>query len=195
MLMDTGSSEFWLISNTCPQRGRRVPIGPSTSQTFRSLGEGWDIKYSDGSSVTGSFVSDNVAIDSRILPGFQFETADTLEGALTTETDYDGVMGFGFPDSSETDAPTILDALVSAGFISSRMTGWKLSHNIDSRNDGEITFGEENTARFFKDTQVFVQNLPEEEKEHWRFSIDGILIDGSQVILARVGAISTLAAS
>ncbi|KAA1470374.1 acid protease [Dentipellis sp. KUC8613] len=190
VLMDCGSSEFWLVSDTCPQRGRRVPLGPSTSQTVQSWGEGWNVQYADGGAVTGSFVLDNIAIDGLILPGLPFGTADTLTGALVTAT-FDGIMGFGFTDASQTGAPTILDALARMGFISSKITGWKLSRNADGLNDGEIMFGGENAARFFKDKQVFVQNLPGGFKKDWRFSIDGISMDGSQVISARVGTVDT----
>ncbi|KAA1470372.1 acid protease [Dentipellis sp. KUC8613] len=190
VLMDCGSSEFWLVSDTCPQRGRRVPLGPSTSRTFRSSNKQWNAEYADGDTVTGSLVADNVAIGGRTLPGFQFGTADTLTGTLATEI-YDGIMGFGFTQTSETRAPTILDGLARMGFISRKITGWKLSRNADGRNDGEIMFGGENAARFFKDKQAFVQNLSRGSAKQWKFSIDEISMDGSRVMSARVGTVDT----
>ncbi|KAA1470384.1 acid protease [Dentipellis sp. KUC8613] len=190
VLMDCGSSEFWLVSDTSPQRGRRVPLGPSISQTVQSSSDGWNVQYDDGSTVTGSIVIDDVIIDGRTLPELRFGTADTLTGTLATAT-FDGIMGFGFSQVSQTRAPTILDALAITKKIPRAISGWKLSRNADGRNDGEIMFGEENAARFFKDKQVFVQNLPGGSKKEWRFSIDGISMDGSQVIPARVGIVDT----
>ncbi|KAA1470413.1 acid protease [Dentipellis sp. KUC8613] len=190
VLMDCGSSEFWLVSETCPQRGRRVPIGFSTSQTFQSLGDKWKARYADGAVVTGSFATDDVAIDGRILSELPFGTGNTLKGTLTTDT-YDGIMGFGFTESSKTGAPTILDALATTKKIPRAISGWKLSRNADGRNDGEIMFGGENDAVFFQDKQVVVQNLSGESNKNWKFNIDGISMDGFQIIPARVGIVDT----
>ncbi|KAA1470732.1 acid protease [Dentipellis sp. KUC8613] len=186
--MDSGSSEFWLVSDTCPQRGSRLTIGRSTSRTVRPVADHtWSAIYEDGSSVTGPLVMDKIDIEGRILPLFPFGAGDTLTGIPATST-YDGVMGFGPSKSSQTKIATILDSLVSAGYLSRGISGWKLSRHVDGRNDGEITFGEENTARFFQDRQVFVPNL---SSESWKFNIDGISMDGSEVMPARVGIVNT----
>ncbi|KAA1476476.1 acid protease [Dentipellis sp. KUC8613] len=190
VLVDCGSSEFWLVSDTCKQRGRRVPFGRSTSQTVQFWEGSWGTAYEDDSSLTGLFVLDDVTVGGRTLPGLPFGSAVTLTGTLAADP-YDGIMGFGFADSSRTGAPTILDALVDAGFISNHITGWKLSRNADGRNDGEITFGGENDAIFFKDRQVFVQNLSGGRFKTWKVSIDGISMDGSQIISAGVGIVDT----
>ncbi|KAA1472302.1 acid protease [Dentipellis sp. KUC8613] len=190
VVMDCGSSEFWLISDTCPQRGRRVPIGISNSETFQSSDEKWTTTYEDQSTLAGSIVTDDVAIGGRTLPGFSFGTADTLTGSLATAT-YDGVMGFGFSSTSRTGTPTILDALAAGSSIPSGISGWKLSRNADGRNDGEIMFGEENPLKFLPDEQVFVQNLSGGSTKEWKFSIDRISMDGSQVLPARVGFVDT----
>ncbi|KAA1473536.1 acid protease [Dentipellis sp. KUC8613] len=191
VLVDSGSSDFWLIRDTCPQRGLRLPVGPSISQTLRPVpGDSWMSQYEDGSSVSGFIVADNVAIDGLVLRGYPFGAGDMLIGTPATST-YDGIMGFGFSSSSQTRSTTILDTLAHTSLIPKRISGWKLSRNLDGRLDGELTFGGENTARFFQDKQVFVQNLPGGSKKDWRFSIDGISMDGSQVMSARVGIVDT----
>ncbi|KAA1470812.1 acid protease [Dentipellis sp. KUC8613] len=191
VLMDSGSSDFWLVSDTCPQLGGRLPIGRSTSRTVRPFDQRtYSAIYEDGSSVVGTMVTDTVYIEGRLLPQYPFGACNMLIGTPATST-YDGVMGFGFTESAQNEMATILDCLTKAGYLPNGMSGWKFSRNLDGRNDGEITFGGENFAKFFKERQVLVPNLSSGLGKKWEFNIDGISMDGLQVTRARVGIVDT----
>ncbi|TFY71560.1 hypothetical protein EVG20_g1444 [Dentipellis fragilis] len=190
VLMDSGSSEFWLISDKCPQRGRRNVIGPSTSQTVRPFGRQWSTGYEDKSTLAGAVVTDTVIVADRTLRGIPFGTADTLTNSLVNSP-YDGIMGFGFSSVSQTGGPTILEALSITGLIPAAISGWKLSRSADHGNDGEVSLGGENLARFFQEKQVFVPNLSGGVSKHWQFDIDGISFNGRRVTPGRIGVVDT----
>ncbi|TFY72171.1 hypothetical protein EVG20_g855 [Dentipellis fragilis] len=189
VLMDSGSSEFWVISEICRQRGRRNAIGTASSPLIADLGVRWGTGYEDGSTLSGTVVRDTVVIGDRTIRGFPFGAAQTLTDTLVTGI-YDGIMGFGLSSVSRTGAPTPLEAMAGS-LIPDAITGWKLARSADGRNDAEITLGGQNTAKFHPDSQVIVPNTSRGRSTTWRFTIDKIMMNGRTITDARVGIVDT----
>jgi hypothetical protein len=84
LIVDTGSSDTWCNTNSsdlcsqdpslCQQLGT---YNANSSSTYKYLNSDFELAYVDGSSAQGNYVSDNLTIGGKTLPGFEFGVAYT----------------------------------------------------------------------------------------------------------------------
>ncbi|KAM3068448.1 hypothetical protein ACMFMF_009264 [Clarireedia jacksonii] len=158
LIVDTGSSDTWLLDSTAdlctrPSLQRFYADGcttPFTSQnsstiitdTFDDSAE-FSISYADGSGAAGSFISDLFTIGNitlRAQLGLAYNTS------ITT-----GILGLGYTANEANGPflvyPTILDLLVSSKFIPT--SAYSLYLNDLSSSSGSILLGGIDTAKFY----------------------------------------------
>ncbi|TFY64842.1 hypothetical protein EVG20_g5805, partial [Dentipellis fragilis] len=73
MQMDTGSSDFWVYADVCPQRGNHKFASKSASSTMNINPQNkWGFSYGDGTKVAGVLAQDTLSIGSAQVQGYIF---------------------------------------------------------------------------------------------------------------------------
>ncbi|KAA1473182.1 acid protease [Dentipellis sp. KUC8613] len=173
IVADTGSSDFWVYSSTCPTRGNKnsvnTPILPGSKASF--------IAYENGVAVTTEITRDVVDFGGRAL-NMPFAAA-TEASALIADKPEEGVMGFALASGARMGLPPVLDTLFLSGLIQEPVTGWKIARHKDGKNDGEVVLGGVNPTKFVAQSLVTVKNL---DAVSWKAKVDGASIGNIRVM-------------
>ncbi|KAA1473167.1 acid protease [Dentipellis sp. KUC8613] len=173
IIADTGSTDFWVYSSTCPTRVRgdknSVNILPGPGSDTASL------RYENRVTLTAGIIREFVNFGGQFVD-MQFACATEVSANIDPQ---EGVMGFALASASSTGLPPVVDLLAESGLIPKRVTGWKLSRGIDGINDGELVLGGVNPTKFVAQSKVTVNNL---DTFHWRAPVDAAIIGNARVI-------------
>ncbi|TFY55880.1 hypothetical protein EVG20_g9156 [Dentipellis fragilis] len=199
IIVDTGSTDFWVYSLTCPTQVRicvlayfryllrmcmliimlfdpkgnknsvNAPILPGAATA--------NFGYENGVTLKAGVVRDTVNFGGHFL-GMPFAAATEVSESIANRPE-EGVMGFALASRSRVGLPPVLDLLTLSGAILERVTGWKLSHSSDGKNDGELVLGGVNTAKFIPESMVTVKNL---DAIHWQAQVDAAAVGNIHVI-------------
>jgi len=187
-LMDSGSADFWVGAEDCQAEdgsggcGNHIFLGPKSSSTFADSGKAFEVTYGSGD-VKGDIINDNVAIAGLKLNNHTFGVAsqESIDFASST-TPFDGLMGLAISTLSQQGVPTPPESLAAAGLIKAPITSFKISRLTDNKNDGEITFGGLDAAKFDAKTLVTFKNV--NTQGFWEGPLD-ITVDGTDLGLAK----------
>ncbi|PCH42313.1 acid protease [Wolfiporia cocos MD-104 SS10] len=164
-LMDSGSADMWVGSETCTTEGtnqgcgNHTFLGPDSSSTFVEVGTQFEVTYGTGQ-VQGVTCQDNVNIAGLALNNHTFGVANVESSDFSADNiPFDGLMGLAQSGISEEGVPTPVEALASNGLISQAIASFKISRLADQLNDGEITFGGLDATKFDANTLVTFDNV------------------------------------
>lgn len=90
----------------------------------------------------------------------------------------DGIMGLGFPEASQQGASTIMDVLVKAKLIDSKMFSVALSRATDGLNDGVVHFGRI-VKSYYTGDMTFSKSIS--DLGYWEIDIDDAAVDGKSL--------------
>ncbi|KAF7550702.1 hypothetical protein G7Z17_g5548 [Cylindrodendrum hubeiense] len=151
-LLDTGSSDTWVNSvdtDMCNSISLQETNGycmttfnPDDSDTYSLVDSGgFDITYLDTRRIRGDYFNDTVTIDGKAIKNQQL-------GLATKSVRPTGIMGLGFSANVAADVeyPTILNNMVSQGYIDTN--AFSLYLNDLSADSGTILFGGIDQAKF-----------------------------------------------
>lgn len=188
ILMDSGSADFWVGSETCKTQGTNRGcgnhkfLGPQSSSSFAETQNTFDTAYGTGE-VSGPVVTDNVEIAGLSLPNHTFGVANVeTEDFSSNQIPFDGLMGLAQSSLSTQQTPTPIESLASAGLVPAAIVSYKLSRLADVQNngnDGEITFGALDSSKFDSSTLVTVPNV--NTQGFWEASLDSISVNGADL--------------
>ncbi|KAH9481637.1 putative aspartic-type endopeptidase CTSD [Psilocybe cubensis] len=181
ILMDSGSADFWVGAENCVSEGgggcgQHNFLGPQSSSTFVSSGNTFSVTYGTGD-VSGDIITDDITLASLALPGHQFgvATSESVDFSADT-TPFDGLMGLAKSTLSEQGVLTPVESLHEAGLISESIVSYKISRLADDKNDGEITFGALDPAKFVAGTEVTLPNV--NAQGFWEADLQTISVNG-----------------
>ena len=102
VVLDTGSSNTWVVSPSCDHCTPNRSFNPSRSSTFTSLNTTTSIKYGTGEA-GGTLVEDTFTFGTLIVPKQTFLLVNQVDDFLVKAmgTEWDGIMGLGFPGISQ----------------------------------------------------------------------------------------------
>ncbi|KIJ52604.1 hypothetical protein M422DRAFT_26177 [Sphaerobolus stellatus SS14] len=184
ILMDSGSADFWVGSETCTDTngndcGPHQFLGPNSSSSFQQSASQFQVTYGTGS-VNGTIIKDDVLLAGLSLPGHIFGVANLESVDFSSNTTrFDGLMGLAQSGLSQQGVPTPVESLASAGLISKAITSYKISRLADGKNDGEITFGGLDNTKFDSATLVTVPNV--NTQGFWEGNLDAVSVDGTDL--------------
>ncbi|CAD6446125.1 fc074e90-fa38-44f9-ac85-10aa7000ac5a [Sclerotinia trifoliorum] len=157
LIVDTGSSDTWLITNTansCTGFGLEhlnktetlpciTPYNPHTSSSMNGnvTTDTFLIEYMDGRKSKGSYIADTFTMGNATVQSLQMGLASTTD--IRT-----GTLGLGYSINvaSNTIYPNIIDELVSQKLINTR--AYSLYLDSADSSTGYILFGAVDTSKF-----------------------------------------------
>ncbi|KAG0642068.1 aspartic peptidase domain-containing protein [Tuber brumale] len=174
LVIDTGSSDTWIPSDTCRSRACQVhtKYGAKDSKTLLTSTRTFSIRYGSGQ-VEGTLVSDDVS-----FAGFNMNISFGVATRVSDDFIYfpiDGIMGLGFRDASIQNVPTIMDELVNNGLIDQKLFGIALARSTDAVNDGVVNFGAID-ASLFEGELNFMPSVSQQGL--WEIKLDDASVDG-----------------
>uniref|UniRef100_A0A2K6GYQ8 Gastricsin n=1 Tax=Propithecus coquereli TaxID=379532 RepID=A0A2K6GYQ8_PROCO len=112
ILFDTGSSDFWVPSIYCRTVActNHSRFDPSKSSTFSTKWQSFSLEYGSGS-LSGFFAYDTVFPTIQI-PDQQFGLSDYERGMAFFYSEFDGILGMGYPDLSTNGATTVFEGML-----------------------------------------------------------------------------------
>ena len=179
MLIDSGSADTWVPSTACQACGStHAQLGPSDSDTFTALSTPFSIQYGTGD-VSGNLAIDNFEIAGLALTNYTFAVTTQESSDFSDETvPFDGLMGLARSELSNAGQPTPIDALYAEGQVQAPVMGHHLGRIADGYNDGEVTFGGVDPAKYSGNITE-IDNVS--QKGFWEAAIDQISVGGSSL--------------
>jgi len=186
ILVDSGSSDFWIGSETCVSDtgggcGNHNFLGNSTSSTFNNTGQPFQVTYGTGS-VSGTIVNDNVAIGNFSLPAHTFGVANIESVQFSSNAvPLDGLMGLAQSSLSQQKVLTPVESMQQAGLMSKAIVGYRIPRLADGKGNGQITFGALDTTQFDPQTLVTVNSVS--QTGFWEAPMDAVTVNGQNAQL------------
>lgn len=179
MLIDSGSADTWVPSTACQACGStHTKLGGSKSDSFRSLATRFSIEYGTGD-VSGNLATDNFDIAGLALTNYTFAVTTQQSSDFAEETvPFDGLMGLARSELSNAGQPTPIDALYKKGKVQAPVMGYLLGRVADGYNDGEVTFGGVDPAKYTGNITE-IDNVS--TKGFWEAAIDSVTVSGTSL--------------
>lgn len=177
LVIDTGSSDIWVPSANCTAQACRnhETYGPNDSNTLVIENRPFEVRYGTGN-VEGVVARDDVS-----FAGFKINIEFGLSTVVSSDFvnfPIDGIMGLGFPEASQQGASTILEVLVKAKLISSKMFSVALSRASDGLNDGVIHFSRIEKS-YYTGNMTYSKSIS--NLGYWEIGLDDAAVDGKSL--------------
>lgn len=144
MLIDTGASTTWVMGSGCTSDAckRHNSFGTEDSKSLKDSGKAFSIEYGSGD-VSGHYVDDTVKVAGLSVP-YEFGLANVTSSQFTAFP-FDGILGMA------RNTGNFNDALKAAKVIDANIFAVSLARNSDGTNNGEISFGATDPAKYSGD--------------------------------------------
>ncbi|KAG2157952.1 acid protease [Suillus bovinus] len=194
ILMDSGSADFWVGSETCQSQqgtcGNHTFLGSKSSSSFVQSNQNFNVTYGSGS-VAGVLCKDNINMAGLQLNNHTFGVANEESVQFSADTvPFDGLMGLAQSTLSNEKVLTPVESLASNGLISSAISSFKISRLADQLNDGQVTFGGLDSTKFVANSLVAIPNVS--KVGFWEGAVDAITANGQDTgITGRTAILDT----
>ncbi|KAF9354034.1 hypothetical protein BGX26_008208 [Mortierella sp. AD094] len=186
MVFDTGSSDMWVPSQAC-NTSMCLPLlryNSSASSTYRIENKPFDIKYGDGSHVSGLTGLDRVSLSGVSVANQSFGMA-SVDDSTIAKKGIEGVVGLGFGRVANVKGyTTIVESMLARKIILQPIVSlWLGRQRMGGSNPGSggaIIFGG-------VDTTKYVGNFswaPITDRNSWTIRFDAVSIAGKDLALS-----------
>ncbi|KAL7335015.1 hypothetical protein PS15p_200559 [Mucor circinelloides] len=152
---DTGSADIWVPASDCHRCSGKRHYESSLSRSFRTEfadeKSTWQVRYGDGSSVSGIIGHDTIAIGNDIsLEDYSFGIAKEQAHGFARDPFMDGLFGLAFPALSAINNKTsFVQTLHQQGKIKEPIVSFWLGRSTaENGKQGEVMFGGVNGNHF-----------------------------------------------
>ena len=150
VLIDTGSSELWLVSKSCTSEiclARRRFDAALSSSLIYSNNRTIRVDYGGGGTVKGIEAKDRLRLAELTIEEQSFLLVESMAGSVFERFQFDGVLGLGWKFNSKLKALTPFEQMIKRDLIGERVFSLYLdsaTHLGDkgSAGGGELIFGE-----------------------------------------------------
>ncbi|GMK54580.1 hypothetical protein CspeluHIS016_0111660 [Cutaneotrichosporon spelunceum] len=191
-IMDTGSSDLWLMSEQCTQCQGMDKFIHSASSTLQLPKQTFQVSYGSGD------VAGEIGIDTVTCGGFtvqnqgfglveqtQSSGVGSSSSGQLVDPPISGLMGLAFESIANSKALPWWQNLAQNtwkdpqfGVFMARFRGQNRVSNVE-QNGGEIMFGGVNTSLYQGDINYI--SIARTDEDYWRIPIEAIAISGKQV--------------
>ncbi|TCD65054.1 hypothetical protein EIP91_003292 [Steccherinum ochraceum] len=197
VILDTGSSDFWLATEEAFHENNVGTPGfnPSASSSYVPLNTPFSIKYGSGNAA-GVLGKDTIQ-----MAGFTVEdqvlavVANMSENMLRTPVS--GLLGLAFPNIATSHAvPFWLNVAAQPGFLDVALMGFHLTRYLDdvsarsSEPGGTFSFGAVNTSLYTG--EIDYVDIPEDRVGYWLLELTGEYVTLSSPAYAAIDTGTTL---
>ncbi|XP_067387928.1 gastricsin-like isoform X3 [Emydura macquarii macquarii] len=174
VLFDTGSSNLWVPSVYCQSQActTHTLFDPNNSSTYSSSGQTFSLQYGSGS-LTGVFGYDTVTIQDISITHQEFGLSETEPGTNFVYSQFDGILGLGFPAISAGGATTVMQGLMQENLISASLFSFYLS-SYGTQSGGELVFGGVD-SNLYSGQLVWTAVT---QDAYWQIGIEGFSVNG-----------------
>ncbi|KAL9555425.1 hypothetical protein MBANPS3_002365 [Mucor bainieri] len=183
---DTGSADIWVPASDCHRCGGQRHYESSLSGSFRtetSENGTWQVRYGDGSGVSGDIGHDTITLGNDIsLDNYPFGIAKEQAHGFARDPFMDGLFGLAFPAlSAISNKTSFVQELHKQGKIKEPLVsfwfGRSTADKKDSTRQGEVMFGGVN-ADYFNGHLAYI---PVEQPLFWKVPVRGVSINGQSI--------------
>jgi len=180
VIFDTGSSNLWVPSSTCPVLDiacqTHNQYNHSASSTYVANGESFAIQYGTGS-LEGFLSSDVVGVGDFLITNQTFAEATKEPGLTFVVARFDGILGLAFQKISVDHVVPVYYNMMSQGLVAENLFTFWLSQTAGANPGGEITFGGINSARYTGP----INYVPLTRETYWEFAMDDFQQNGTSL--------------
>jgi len=183
VIFDTGSSNLWIPSATCPTSNiacqTHSKYDSTASTTAKASGTHFEIRYGTGS-MEGFESIDDVSIAGITSSEQTFAEATEEPGITFVAAQFDGILGLGFPTISVNGITPVFNQMWEQGVLDKNQFAFYLNRDPNGEEGGELYLGGVNEARYTGDfTYHDVTKMG-----YWQIAMDAVnVVDGSSTIL------------
>lgn len=170
LLLDSGSSSFWVPSSSCPSLGCQLhsSFNPELSSSYLPDDIQFEVEYRSGW-ILGEYAYDTVHLLNLTIPHMTLGLVTKELGNAFFSLPFAGILGLGF---GTTDYPSLLDKLVSLQVLRRNIVGMYLSPS--PQKAGEIRFGEVNPA-YVRSKWVYASVV---SRQFWDVEVEEVVVNG-----------------
>lgn len=188
VVFDTGSSNLWLPSSTCPTSDVACQLhhkyNHAKSSTYVANGTAFSIQYGSGS-MTGFVSEDTVTLGDLNVPHQLFAEATNEPGLAFVEAKFDGILGMGWPEISVNNIPPVWINAVSQGLVEDNVFSFWLNRTAGNLDGGELVLGGYDPAHINGN----INYVPVSKDGYWQFVATHIEVLGKDYCEGKCNAI------
>jgi len=176
VIFDTGSSNLWVPSATCPiweiACRTHSRYDSTKSSTYKANGTEFEIHYGSGS--MSGFLSTDICCFAGLCAEDQTFAEATHEPGLSfVAARFDGILGMGFPGLAVLDVLPPFNTMVNQGKVEPVFSFW-LNRDPEAELGGEMILGGSD-PNFYEGemTYVDVDSVP----GYWKINMGGIMLE------------------
>nr|GAT46207.1 predicted protein [Mycena chlorophos] len=180
IVLDSGSSDFWVASSQCTFNGGSCQdhtfFDSQKSSSFVDLKQQFHITYGSGAA-SGEVVNDTLVLAGVQMKDFTFGIAHNISQEFATDHNIDSLMGLAKAGVGIRNAPPPQIVMRNRGIIDQAIVSFRLPRFVD-HNVGEVTFGGLDSTKFDPSTQVTINST---NSGFWIIPLDGASVNGKSV--------------
>ena len=186
VILDTGSADLWIADSQCESSGcsGTTLFTTSSSSTFSSTGEAFDITYGSGEAA-GTLASDTVTMGGFTVTGQTFAVVNETTASLISNP-LSGLMGLAWKSIAQSGATPFWETLAASGswdsaemaFYLKRYRGDDSASQVES-DGGEFTMGGLDSSKYTGDMNYIT--IDSDDQDYWRIPLQGLTVQGTSV--------------
>lgn len=177
VVFDTGSSNLWVPSSTCPWKDIACLLhhkyDHSASSTYVANGTKFAIPYGSGD-CSGFLSYDTIFMGNVSVTKQLFGEATAEPGLSWVAAQFDGILGMGYPSIAVDGVTPPFDNMMARKVFSDNIFSVYLSKDPSAKTGGELVLGGIDSKYYTGDFSY----VPVTKKGYWQFALDSVNIGG-----------------
>jgi len=180
VIFDTGSSNLWVPSQTCPiwELACRTHnrYDSTKSSTYKPNGTDFEIRYGSGS-MSGFLSSDTTCVAGICAVDQTFAESTHEPGLSFVAGKFDGILGMGWPQIAVLDVLPPFNTMIEQGLVEQPVFSFWLNRDPNADLGGELILGGSDPT-FYEGEMTYI---PVEREGYWQIAMEGIMMNGETV--------------
>ncbi|XP_071434749.1 embryonic pepsinogen-like [Pithys albifrons albifrons] len=175
VVFDTGSSNLWVPSVSCPSLACQTHqmFDPAQSSTYKSTGQSLSIHYGTGE-MEGIVGSDTVTVASLVDTNQLFGLSTTEPGQFFVHVKFDGILGLGYPNLAADGITPVFDNMVNESLVQENLFSVYLSRE---ETGSVVIFGGIDESYFTGS----ISWISVSYQGYWQITMDSIIVNSQEV--------------
>lgn len=184
VILDTGSSNFWVNSEICKDFACRQQsrYDHEKSKEFSELGYFVEVVFGTGQ-VNGEINEDQVELAGILLKHQRLGEIASMDGDVFNDAKFSGILGLAFPSMAAFGFLPVFDSIMSNQALPSNIFTFYYSFSPDE--ESQVTFGWLDESKFKGD--ITWANVIKGKEYYWLIEVDNIRLGDKEVDSCKKG--------